>query len=186
MERWTLPLGMSLIVTLSIGLNPLGAQFPPTPLPVPSQPLPVPMPVPQPQPQLQPRPQPQAPLYFPNNNEQTEELLRQLREWEARQLFSAYSHYAQAVVPPYVLLVPVVPYEPALHPPYPMPFYPPPPPPPAAHPHRRLLNNHNIGCQANSDGACGSFHSEMRFIFGSCRSFFLEPCVPNQPSSPHR
>lgn len=164
--RRTLSLGMSLIVTLSVALYPVGAQ----------EQLPPPRPVP---------PQPQAPQFFPRN-EQTEELLRELREWEARQLFTAYSHYAQTVMPPYVLLVPVVPYEPALHPPYPMPFYPKPLPAPAQHAHRRLFNNQGLGCQANPDGACGNFHSEMRFIFGSCRSFFLEPCVPNQPGATHR
>jgi hypothetical protein len=42
------------------------------------------------------------------------------------------------------------------------------------------------GCWAdyNSDYNCGSFHSECRFIFGSCRQFWREPCFTAPPPSP--
>ena len=43
-----------------------------------------------------------------------------------------------------------------------------------AHP---FLNKHGLGCYAHHDQiGCSSFHSEFRFIFGSCRAFFGEPC----------
>jgi hypothetical protein len=45
-----------------------------------------------------------------------------------------------------------------------------------------MLNNHGMGCWSHHVVfGCGSFHSEMRFIFGSCRAFFGDRCVPNPP-----
>jgi hypothetical protein len=43
---------------------------------------------------------------------------------------------------------------------------------------RRLLNRHGLCCQGSHDSpTCGSLHSELTFIFGSCRQFFGEPCL---------
>ena len=85
-----------------------------------------------------------------------------------------------------VFVVPAVPYEPALHPPYPAPFIGKLPPQPAKHLYKRALNHFDLGCQPNDWGGTGNFHSEMRWIFGSSRSFFGEPCVPNQPCADRR
>jgi hypothetical protein len=46
---------------------------------------------------------------------------------------------------------------------------------------RRLFHGQGIGCQENYDGACSSLAAELRFVFGSCRTFFREPCIPNPP-----
>ena len=80
-----------------------------------------------------------------------------------------------------ILLVPVVPYEPAHQPPTGFPFALRPQPTPADYLARRLLNSHGMGC-ANDPyyPTCGNLHYEFRFIFGSCRSFFDQPCVPGQ------
>ncbi len=41
-----------------------------------------------------------------------------------------------------------------------------------------------LGCWASFNGyGCSSFHSEMAFIFGSCRTFFSEPCLKGAPPS---
>ena len=49
-------------------------------------------------------------------------------------------------------------------------------------PVRSFLNNHGMACYSHhTQLGCGSFHSEFRFIFGSCRAFFMDPCVPNPP-----
>ena len=88
----------------------------------------------------------------------------------------------QYTIPPVqeVLVVPTVPYEPAYHPYVPPAFMPAPQPQPANHFLQRSLNSHGLCCQANHPyGCCGNFHSEMRWIFGSCREFFQERCEPN-------
>jgi hypothetical protein len=42
-----------------------------------------------------------------------------------------------------------------------------------------------LGCWASFNGYnCGSLHSEMAFIFGSCRTFFGQPCLKSAPPSP--
>jgi hypothetical protein len=39
-----------------------------------------------------------------------------------------------------------------------------------------------FGCWASHFGfGCGSFRSDMRFIFGSCRSFYGEACMKGPP-----
>ncbi|MCI0743461.1 MAG: hypothetical protein L0Y72_30915 [Gemmataceae bacterium] len=44
-----------------------------------------------------------------------------------------------------------------------------------------------IGCYAHhTELGCGSFCSEMTFIFGSCRTFYGEECIPNPPHFPRR
>ena len=62
------------------------------------------------------------------------------------------------------------------------PGYVPPPPSPLRD---RLQHRCGLGCWAsfNSYG-CGSLHSELAFIFGSCRTFFGEPCLSGPPPSP--
>ena len=55
-------------------------------------------------------------------------------------------------------------------------------PPPAPRPYQRLLNSHGLGCASNfNQVGCGNFWSEFRFVFGSCRTFFGQPCIPNPP-----
>src|SRR5262245_41656896 len=57
-----------------------------------------------------------------------------------------------------------------------------PPPPPAESAMTRHLNKFGLGCNAHHTWfGCGSFRSEMTFIFGSCRTFFGEPCFPKPP-----
>jgi hypothetical protein len=81
-----------------------------------------------------------------------------------------------------ILVVPTIPYEPAYQPPMPFPFPPGPRPGPADHHLRRVLNSHGMGCKDDPFyTTCGSLHYELRFIFGSCRSFFSQGCDPNQP-----
>lgn len=42
-----------------------------------------------------------------------------------------------------------------------------------------ILHNHGLLCYAHhNEMGCGSFTSEMRFIFGSCRTFFSQKCIP--------
>lgn len=50
-------------------------------------------------------------------------------------------------------------------------------------PLRGLFNRAGVCCQNNYNGACSSLAAECRFVFGSCRAFFGEPCVPNSPRS---
>lgn len=79
----------------------------------------------------------------------------------------------------HILVVPAAPYEPARVMPMPYVAAPRTPPPPARHAVNYLFNMHGMGCQSNAPwGACGSYHYDMRFIFGSCRDFFGEPCYP--------
>ena len=55
------------------------------------------------------------------------------------------------------------------------------PPPRSTRPLQRLLNSHGMGCASDFNNlGCGNFHSTFKFIFGSCRTFFGEPCVPDQ------
>jgi len=56
------------------------------------------------------------------------------------------------------------------------------PAPPKNRPWQKLFNSHGMCCASDFDDlACGSFWSECKFIFGSCRTFFREPCVPSSP-----
>ena len=49
-------------------------------------------------------------------------------------------------------------------------------------PIQRLFNSHGMGCASNFNNlGCGNFCSEFKFIFGSCRTFFGQSCVPNPP-----
>jgi hypothetical protein len=42
-----------------------------------------------------------------------------------------------------------------------------------------------LGCWASFNGyGCSSLHSELAFVFGSCRTFFGEPCLKGAPPSP--
>ena len=89
-------------------------------------------------------------------------------------------------LPAQLQVVPAVPYEPAYHPPFPSGIAERPPAPPSSRYWQGLLNRHGMGCEANRHGTCGSFHSDFRFIFGSCRDFFGERCNSNQPHGSHR
>jgi len=41
------------------------------------------------------------------------------------------------------------------------------------------LHNHGLLCYAHhNEMGCGSLTSELRFIFGSCRTFFSQKCIP--------
>jgi hypothetical protein len=63
--------------------------------------------------------------------------------------------------------------------PQPGPIAPPPPPPVARGPLHKLLNNHGLACASSFQAiGCGNFASEFAFIFGSCRTFFAQPCLP--------
>jgi hypothetical protein len=78
-----------------------------------------------------------------------------------------------------VLVVPLVPYEPALQPPPSFPFSPRPRPAPAPSAVHRCMNKHGVGCAADPYyPTCGSCHYEWNFAFGSCRWFFDQPCIP--------
>lgn len=83
------------------------------------------------------------------------------------------------------------------------------PPPPAAAEHRRPLwnvlprkrscapasvgasahgfwNRHGYGCGSDpSIPGCTTLRDDLRFIFGSCRTFFGEPCLPREPRPSH-
>lgn len=49
-------------------------------------------------------------------------------------------------------------------------------------PLHECLNRCGLACYANHNQfGCGSLHSELTFIFGSCRTFFGETCVPLPP-----
>jgi hypothetical protein len=42
-----------------------------------------------------------------------------------------------------------------------------------------------VGCWSHHNMyTCSSFHSEFTFVFGSCRQFFGEPCLPGPPQPP--
>jgi hypothetical protein len=44
-----------------------------------------------------------------------------------------------------------------------------------------LLNRHGYACGQHLDWyGCGGWHAQNTFVFGSCRTFFGEPCLPNQ------
>ncbi|MCI0458323.1 MAG: hypothetical protein L0Z62_15270 [Gemmataceae bacterium] len=46
-------------------------------------------------------------------------------------------------------------------------------------------NHPPIGCWAHHNTlGCGSLQSECKFIFGSCRTFYGEPCFKGPPPSP--
>jgi len=48
------------------------------------------------------------------------------------------------------------------------------------------LHRHNFCCYANVNSVgCGSLKSECTFIFGSCRAFYSEPCLPGKPAPPY-
>src|SRR5439155_10230490 len=51
------------------------------------------------------------------------------------------------------------------------------------HPVRDYWQNHPpCGCWADFDGfTCGSLRSEYAFIFGSCRTWYREPCMKGPP-----
>ena len=41
-----------------------------------------------------------------------------------------------------------------------------------------------LGCWASFNGyGCSSLHSELAFVFGSCRTFYAEPCLKGAPPS---
>jgi hypothetical protein len=49
-------------------------------------------------------------------------------------------------------------------------------------PTQRAFNNCGMCCASDfNQVGCGNFWSEVTFIFGSCRTFFGQPCVPNPP-----
>jgi hypothetical protein len=54
------------------------------------------------------------------------------------------------------------------------------------HPLHDWVQNHpSIGCFAHHNTlGCGSLNSECKFIFGSCRTFYGEPCLKGPPPSP--
>jgi hypothetical protein len=42
-----------------------------------------------------------------------------------------------------------------------------------------------VGCWSHHNAyLCGSWKSECTFVFGSCRAFFGEPCLPGPPAPP--
>ncbi len=44
------------------------------------------------------------------------------------------------------------------------------------------LHKHGLGCYSHHDAfLCSSWQSEKTFIFGSCREFYGEPCLPPPP-----
>jgi hypothetical protein len=48
--------------------------------------------------------------------------------------------------------------------------------------HDALANHQPVGCWAHHNMfGCGSFHSEMTFIFGSCRAFYGQQCLKEPP-----
>jgi hypothetical protein len=50
---------------------------------------------------------------------------------------------------------------------------------------RRAFNRHGVCCYTTHNvPGCGSLHSELTFIFGSCRVFFGEPCLNPPPRVP--
>jgi hypothetical protein len=71
-----------------------------------------------------------------------------------------------------------------------------PPPPPKENPaftHKGpvrdwahdCMHKLGVGCWSHHNMyTCGSFHSEFTFVFGSCRQFFGETCLPGPPVPP--
>src|SRR5262249_28812613 len=52
---------------------------------------------------------------------------------------------------------------------------------------RGFFNRIGVCCFHDRDAVgCESFRSEMQFIFGSCRTFFTEPCQPKKTLSERR
>ncbi len=48
--------------------------------------------------------------------------------------------------------------------------------------HKRGLFGKKQGCDADMNGlGCGNFRTEATFLFGSCRAFFGESCLPGRP-----
>jgi hypothetical protein len=48
------------------------------------------------------------------------------------------------------------------------------------------MHAHGVGCWSHHNSyTCGSWKSECTFIFGSCREFFGEPCLPGPPPPPY-
>jgi hypothetical protein len=48
----------------------------------------------------------------------------------------------------------------------------------------RCLNSIGLGCAASHDTVgCGSCYAQYIFVFGSCRQFFGEPCIPWGPDT---
>ncbi len=56
---------------------------------------------------------------------------------------------------------------------------------PSHKPVRDWLHHHRpLCCWASFNGyGCDSFHSTTSFVFGSCRTFFGEPCLKSAPPS---
>ncbi len=47
------------------------------------------------------------------------------------------------------------------------------------------LHKHGVGCWSHHNMyTCSSWKSECTFVFGSCREFFGEPCLPGPPQPP--
>jgi hypothetical protein len=53
---------------------------------------------------------------------------------------------------------------------------------PGPAPHFPIANKHGYLCGADNEWmGCGNWATEFRFVFGSCRQFFVEPCAPIPP-----
>ena len=51
--------------------------------------------------------------------------------------------------------------------------------------HERFRTGRPLACWSSFNGyTCGSLRAECDFIFGSCRTFFGEPCLKGPPPSP--
>jgi hypothetical protein len=54
--------------------------------------------------------------------------------------------------------------------------------------HSRLhdcLHRHGLHCTSDISGlGCGSWKADCKFVFGSCRDFFGEECIPQPPGDP--
>ena len=47
-----------------------------------------------------------------------------------------------------------------------------------------VLNRTGLACYTNRNSpGCSSLRNDLRFIFGSCRDFFGEPCLPHPNST---
>lgn len=80
-----------------------------------------------------------------------------------------------------ILVVPEIRYEPDHHVPAYLPIAPRPRPLPADHPWHHSLNKCGVGCKDDPFyPTCGSLHYELRFMLGSCRTFFEQPCEPGR------
>jgi hypothetical protein len=50
---------------------------------------------------------------------------------------------------------------------------------------QRLIHGRPLGCWASFNSySCSSLKSELGFVFGSCRTFYSEPCLKGAPPSP--